>query len=49
MSKKYVSLVPDKYMDGWDNVYKKQMEGKLVELPQHYAFRCSTNYYHKTT
>ncbi|MCE7741544.1 MAG: class I SAM-dependent methyltransferase [Candidatus Heimdallarchaeota archaeon] len=45
MSKKYVSLVPDKYMDGWDNVYKKQMEGKLDELPQQYVHYALQEYY----
>lgn len=42
MKNRYGTQVPDKYMDGWDNVYKKQMEGKLDELPQifiHYALQ----------
>lgn len=42
MTKKFGSLVPDEYMEGWNNVYKKQMEGKLDELPAlyiHYALQ----------
>ena len=42
MTKKYGSLVPDKYMDGWDGVYKKQIDGDLNELPHlyiHYALQ----------
>ena len=37
MTKKYSTQVPDKYMDGWDNLYKKQAEGSLDELPPHYV------------
>ena len=37
MTKKYSTKVPDKYMDGWDKLYKKQAEGPLNELPSHYV------------
>jgi 2-polyprenyl-3-methyl-5-hydroxy-6-metoxy-1,4-benzoquinol methylase len=37
MSKNYSSQVPDKYMEGWDNAYKKQMGNKLNELPHSYV------------
>ena len=37
MTKKYSTQVPDKYMDGWNNIYKKQAEGPLNELPPHYV------------
>lgn len=37
MVKKYSGLVPDQYMEGWDNLYKKQSESDLGELPSHYV------------
>ncbi len=37
MIKKFTTPVPDKYMEGWDNVYKKQSEGDLGELPPHHV------------
>ena len=42
MKNKYGSSVPDKYMNGWDGVYKKQIERELSELPHsyiHYALQ----------
>lgn len=42
MSKKYPTILPDKYMAGWDNLYKKQLEQPLDELPTfltHYALQ----------
>jgi len=37
MAKNYSSKVPERYMEGWDNVYKKQMEGDIGELPHSYV------------
>ncbi|MFW9851785.1 MAG: class I SAM-dependent methyltransferase [Candidatus Thorarchaeota archaeon] len=42
MNKKYPTVLPDKYMSGWDNLYKKQLEQPLNELPTfltHYALQ----------
>ena len=42
MNKKYPTVLPDKYMAGWDNLYKKQIEQPLCELPTfltHYALQ----------
>lgn len=37
MTKKYPTLNPDKYMEGWDNLYKKQVEGQLDNLSPHFV------------
>ncbi len=42
MNKKYPTGLPDKYIEGWDNLYKKQIEKPLNELPTfltHYALQ----------
>ncbi|MBY9000715.1 MAG: class I SAM-dependent methyltransferase [Candidatus Heimdallarchaeota archaeon] len=38
MEKKYPTKIPDKYMQGWDNLYNKNLdETKLDELPPHFV------------
>jgi len=38
MEKKYPSTIPNKYMQGWDKLYNKNLEdGKLSELPPHFV------------
>ncbi len=38
MEKQYSTTIPDKYMQGWDKLYNKNLEvGKLNELPPHFV------------
>ncbi len=38
MEKQYSTSIPDKYMQGWDNLYNKNLEvGKLDELSPHFV------------
>ena len=37
MTKKYPTINPDKYMEGWDNLYKKQIEDSLDKLQPHFV------------
>jgi 2-polyprenyl-3-methyl-5-hydroxy-6-metoxy-1,4-benzoquinol methylase len=37
MTKKYPTKNPDKYMEGWDNLYKKQIDENLENLQPHFV------------
>ncbi|MHA1345165.1 MAG: hypothetical protein ACTSVO_11495 [Candidatus Heimdallarchaeaceae archaeon] len=38
MEKQYSTSIPDKYMQGWDNLYNKNLEDdKLDEHPPHFV------------